>query len=126
MGELEQLYAPFLDELSLRPEDDYRGYSGSYVDLGDLPGGVLFDEVGVQHAFAGCAGSSAELHHLRTALPSCLVFEAWQCAHNIKDYTWAVRYGQLRQVAGPGFASTRICSTRSSLSSRSEPRSSSS
>ena len=123
IGELEQLYAPFLDDLSLRPEDDYREYSGGYVDLGDLPGGVLFDEVGVQHAFGGCAGSSAELHHLRIALPSCLVFEARQCAHNIKDYTWAVRYGQLRQVVGPGFASTRTCSTRSSLSSLSEPRS---
>ena len=123
VGEKELVYAPFLSDLSRRAEDDYCAETGRYVDLRSLPGGVLMDEIGAPMAFGGCAGSPGELYHLERALPGCLVFEARDCTHRVFDYAWALRNGQLRQVTGPGFASTRSCSTRCSLSSRSEVRS---
>ena len=123
VGEKELVYAPFLQDLSGRAEDEYCAESGRYVDLGKLPGGVLMDEVGAPEAFGGCAGSSAELYHLERSLPGCLVFEARDCTHRVSDYAWALRSGRLRQVTGPAFASTRSCSTGSSLTSRSEVRS---
>ena len=123
IGEQEQLYAPYLEDLSTSAANKYCAGAGAYVNLADLPGGILMDEIGVPSAFGGCAGASTECRHLARALPACLVFCAGDATHSTRDYTWALRAGLLKQVSGPSLPSTHTCSSRSSLSTRAEARS---
>ena len=123
IGEKEQLFTPYLNDLTKQAADNYCADTGTYVNLADLPGGVLMDEIDASTAFGGCAGTSAEYRNLSRALPACLVFCAGDATHSIRDYTWALRAGLLKQVSGPSLPSTHTCSSRSSLSTRAEARS---
>ena len=53
IGEREQLYTPYLNNLSKQVADNYCAEDGTYVNLADLPGGVLMDEIGASTASAG-------------------------------------------------------------------------
>ena len=123
IGEKEQLYTPYLEDLSTSAAKNYCADVGTYVNLADIPGAILMDEIGVASAFGGCAGTATEYRHLARALPACLVFCAGDATHSIRDYTWALRAGLLKQVSGPSLPSTHTCSSRSSLSTRAEARS---
>ena len=63
-------------------------------------------------AFGSYAGRSVELWHLSRTFPNCIVCEAAESAHSIRDYAWAMRTKQLYCVTG-----NRLLSNSSSSSS---------
>ena len=69
IGENECKYIPYSENL------DGSG-CGSYINLGDLAGGHLFDEIGASHCFGGCVGSTGQAGHLSRTMTRCLVLEA--------------------------------------------------
>ena len=83
IGEKEQLYTPYLNNLTTQASSNYYADAGAYVNLADLPGGILMDEVGASSAFGGCAGTSNEYRHLARALPACLVFSVGEATPSV-------------------------------------------
>ena len=57
LGKNECKYFPYSENL------DGSGY-GSYINLGDLAGGHLVDEIGAPQCFGGCTSSTGQAGHL--------------------------------------------------------------
>ena len=96
LGEKEMEPTPFIRLSSIDAN-----HWGEYYNLAEIQGGTLPDHCGNSSIWGGFAGRPTECAHLGSVFRRCLVLQAPECQHSLKDYLWSMRYNRLQFICGP-------------------------